>query len=186
MGLDAWIIQDGNYPDFHRAQQAEFAVEFNFLDRPVLQKPSKPTAALASGPGYDVVANVVAILDDCWVIDCGLRAYQAGRPRQGISLGDCISGRVYLGVDPFFYFEELHWLAGMPPLIYTWRIDGLLRQTAPFIEVAPRTWKRDPTKLDFEAIEATDAWHDDGGSGSYVLECLRLDLPPRADRITTH
>jgi hypothetical protein len=27
VGLDAWIIQDGNYPDLRQGQQAEFALE---------------------------------------------------------------------------------------------------------------------------------------------------------------
>jgi hypothetical protein len=30
LGLDAWIVQDGNYPDLESGQQAEFAVEFYF------------------------------------------------------------------------------------------------------------------------------------------------------------
>jgi hypothetical protein len=57
-----------------------------------------------------------------------------------------VRGIANLGVDPFFYFEQLHALAGMPPLIYTWRIDEISRQAAPFVEVG-NMLIRDPTKL---------------------------------------
>jgi hypothetical protein len=57
------------------------------------------------------------------VVDCGIGVYQEQPPPPGIAVGDMVRGIANLGVDPFSYFERLHAFAGMPPLIYTWRID---------------------------------------------------------------
>lgn len=42
IGLDSWIIQDGNYGDFHRGQEATFAVEFH-PERVALSRVHKPS-----------------------------------------------------------------------------------------------------------------------------------------------
>jgi hypothetical protein len=82
----------------------------------------------------------------------------------------CLSGeRSSLGVDPFFYFEELAKLPGMPPLVYRWRIERIERDMAPWIEVEPRGFERDPSRPGWNDVEATDAWNDDGGLASYLL-----------------
>jgi len=93
---------------------------------------------------------------------------------------DCIT--IELGIDPFFYFETLSRLTGIPPLIYRWKIERILMQTAPFIEsdlpVMGKVMVRDPSKLAYREIERTDAWHDDGGNGDYLLECRRVVVRP--------
>jgi hypothetical protein len=40
---------------------------------------------------------------------------------------------IYLRIDPFFYFETLSQIPCVPPLIYSWRINSIFRETAPFI-----------------------------------------------------
>jgi len=109
-------------------------------------------------------------------------AGQAGDPvgqlPQGLSRGDFVKGGISLGVDPFFYFEMLHALPGMPPLIYSWRINSIRIQTAPFIKKG-NIFSRDEDKLGYKAIERTNAWKDDNGSGEYLLTCARLDIPPK-------
>jgi hypothetical protein len=73
------------------------------------------------------------------------------------------------------------------PLVYSWRINSILRQTAPFIEAGADSGRlggrkllvRDASKLGYEEIQRTDAWSDDHGSGEYILVCDLLPIPAK-------
>jgi hypothetical protein len=65
------------------------------------------------------------------------------------------------------------------PLVYSWRIDSIFRQTAPYVEVAPGRWARDPERLGYGEILQTNAWDDDGGHAEYLLSCELLPVPPK-------
>lgn len=52
-------------------------------------------------------------------------------------------------------------------------------QTAPLTKVNETYSMRDPEKLGWREIDATDAWRDDKCSAEYVLHCERPDSPPR-------
>jgi hypothetical protein len=39
-----------------------------------------------------------------------------------------------LGIDPFLYFENATEIKGIPALIYSWTIEDILIETAPFVE----------------------------------------------------
>lgn len=176
VGLSAWIIQDGNYPDFFRGQRAEFAVEFYFPDPPKkVRMPGQIRAVSSSEDTYDTLARVVGVFESAWVLDCGIYAYSDKAAPLGLSVGDLVEGRMYLGVDPFFYVARLHALAGMPALVYTWRIEALRRQIAPFIDSADGMI-RDPGRLGYISLDRTNAWHDDDGHADYLLECARMDI----------
>jgi hypothetical protein len=180
LGLSAWIIQDGNYGDVRRGDRLEAAVEFGFEDAPTLVEAGEPCARHVDGSMYDVVARVVLVEADVWAIDVGIDVFNEHKPPAGVAVGDLIAGRAYLGVDPFFYFERLGKRTSMPPLIYSWNVTGIVRQTAPFVQAGPRLLVRDASKLGWEAIEQTSAWSDDGGSAEYVLTCdLLPDVPKR-------
>ena len=90
-----------------------------------------------------------------------------------MSVGKFVTAEIYLGIDPFFYFERLYTLSGMPPLVYSWRINSIAQQTVPFIEIREPPGQtflvRDERKLGYKAIQKTDAWNDDDGHGEYVL-----------------
>ena len=185
IGLDAWIIQDGNYPDFQRDQVAEFAVEFYFPEPPTrLEASTLVTAHHVDDATYDIQARVVTLLERVWVLDCGIHVFQDDPAPPNLRVGDIVSGRAYLSVDHFAYFERLHAKPDMPPLVYTWRIDTISMQTAPFVEIRPRLLARDPAKLGLTPIDKTDAWHHDDGSASYVLDCARLALRPKRTSAT--
>ncbi len=176
LGLDGWIIQDGNYPDLARGGRIEVAVEFGFLDPP---RPSsgEPSARLLSDSTYLLNARVLAVEEDAWVLDIGFHVFDQ-KPPTGVRPGDVLSGKAYLGVDPFYYFERLAKVTSMPPLIYTWdieaiRLDGTPRQLVDGI------WVRDRTREAWEEVEATDAWGHHGGDSAYVLDCRLLDCPPK-------
>jgi hypothetical protein len=186
LGLSSWIIQDGNYGDFAPGDRVEAAVEFGFDERLELAESSAPSARHVDGSTYEVIGRVVLIEADVWVIDVGLCVFNEHKPPQGLAVGDVVAGDAYLGVDPFFYFERLGKRPSMPPLIYTWQVLEIARQTAPFISAGPRLLVRDSSRLGWEGIERTDAWSDDGGSAEYVLRCALLpEVPKRARGVST-
>jgi len=55
-------------------------------------------------------------------------AFQQAEPPGHVAVGAMVEGSIYLGIDPFFYFEELHGLVGMPPLSYRWMVREIRRK----------------------------------------------------------
>jgi hypothetical protein len=166
-GLSAWIVQDGNYADFARGQVAEFAVEFEFDDLEIVEAATR-SATLLRDSDYAIAGEVVFTDGDAWVVDCGILVYNE-LPPPGSRAGAGVTGTALLGVDPFMYFERLNRLPGMPALVYTWEITGIRRLTA---------------GGGYVDVEATDAWSDDDGSAEYLLECVKVNKPPKQDSST--
>jgi hypothetical protein len=185
LGLAAWIVQDGNYGDFTRGQHIEVAAEFAFQQQPSSGVERGCAAQLYDGSTYDLAGKVVIATRDAWVLDVGgLLVYQRRRPPvAGIGVGDIVSGRAYLGVDPSFYFESLAQQPEIPPMIYTWNVTQVLRQMAPFVEQGG-ILRRDPEKLGWQDVPATDAWKDDAGNAEYVLRCEVLPHAPKRTSAT--
>lgn len=182
IGLSSWIIQDGNYGDFECGLRAEFAVEFY----PHEWRPSKARVRRATWLQqslYRVNAEVTFASPECVVIDCGvISAYRQGTSG-GVVPGAWVEAEVYLGIDPFFYFEDLAHLDGVPPLIHTWRVTGIALETTPFLESRDdhgrRVRTRDASRVGHRPVRRTNAWTDDGGSAEYVLSCALLEDTPR-------
>ena len=189
IGLSAWIIQDGNYPDFTVGDIVEFAVEY-------YQEPStqiafvdvEPSARLVRESLYDAVAEKVLQTEDITVLNIGILVYREAE--QAAALGEPetrFRTQLHLGIDPFFYFERLSKIPGVPPLVYSWRIASILQQTAPFIESTaasgPHAGRpimvRDASKLGYREIQKTNAWEDDNGFGEYVMRCELLPKDPK-------
>jgi hypothetical protein len=189
VGLNAWIIQDGNYPDFEVGQAAEFALEF-WLPEGVAGRDSGGNIS-AHNLGnclYDTVAEVVLQTAEITILDIGVLVYlETSSLKPSLSQGRRLAIQLGLGIDPFFYFERLSKIADVPPLVYSWKILSILRQTAPFIETVAeagpligRTVRvRDPERLGYEELLKTDAWKDDGGYAEYLLRCELLPIPPK-------
>jgi hypothetical protein len=183
IGLAPWIIRDGNYPDFERGQQVEFAVEF-WYDDPPHEASGAPSASLIQESDYLVTARVEHTSAEAWVIDCGIAMYRDVPAPEGIARGGVVSGRVGIGVDHFAYFEQLHAVPGMPPLIYTWIVDSIELYSAPMVEVNGIR-QYDAARASHELIEQTDAWlHGTSTGQSYILHCTLLDVPPKHQRTT--
>ncbi|MEO7097340.1 MAG: hypothetical protein ABI175_29030, partial [Polyangiales bacterium] len=106
LGLAAWIIQDGNYGDFHRGQRIEVAVEFAFEDVELVAE-GEPSARLLEASFHALTARVLHVESDVWVIDAGVTMFRDAAPPAGVAIGDLVRGSAYVGVDPFFYFERL-------------------------------------------------------------------------------
>jgi hypothetical protein len=86
-----------------------------------------------------------------------------------------VSGRVYLGVDPFLYREELKNEPGMPNLLRKWVVRRIFFETTPWSESTDASGQKVITHADvprsFVEVQRTDAWSDDGGHAHYILEC---------------
>lgn len=178
VGLASWIVQDGNYGDFTCGEGAAFALEFYAsLGLAEIDPGPAPVPSLIHGGGaqYRTSAQVVFLSDDWWVIDAGILLFREERPPRAVRQGTWLGGDVYVGVDPFFYFERLASQANAPPLIYDWMIEKIEMQTAPFIEIGPRLMGRDPERLGWKEIASTNAWNDDGGRAEYNLHCKRIE-----------
>ncbi len=180
IGLSSWIVQDGNYDDFSRGQTARFAIEFYSKDL----SPSTSTEKRADRikeSNYSANGQIVFVNEQCVVLDIGVLSYRQFSPPEWMQAGAWVCGDLYLGIDPFFYFEDLAHTAGMPPMIYEWQLNRIEIETAPFIETLDESGRRlltrDETKSAFREIERTDAWKDDDGNGAYVLHCSMLERP---------
>jgi hypothetical protein len=187
LGLDSWIIQDGNYSDFVRGQRAEFAVEF--VPKSFTSPGLRPSAIYDGNAIYRLTGDVVFALEDsepAWILDCGLLMYADQMRPVGVEVGDRVSLAAYVGVDHFAYFERLARIPDLPAMIYSLEIERIERQTAPFIEVAPRTFERDAALLGWVETDATRAWEDDNGHAEYVLHCRLLDESPKRWSATAH
>jgi hypothetical protein len=98
IGVDSWIIQDGNYTDFAVDHEAQFALEFY----PISLKGSD--CRCTSGKPitrnlYDICGQVVYLTEDVLVLDMSVLAYQECEPPDFASQGSWVAGQVYLGID---------------------------------------------------------------------------------------
>ena len=185
IGLDAWVIQDGNYPDFTVGQVAEFALEL-WIPKVSFLTHGEEVSALYLGEGrYQTIAEVVLQTEDITILDIGILVYrESARLTKSLTQGGRFALQFGLSVDPFFYFERLSKIAGVPPLVYSWKIISILRQTASLIETVAQSGAlagrkvliRDPAQLGYEEVARTDAWKDDG---EYLLRCELLSITPK-------
>ena len=126
---------------------------------------------------YEIVAEVTHLDDGWWVIDPGIGMFQEDKPPPAVRLGDWVRGTVYVGIDPFFYFERLSHLPGAPPLIYDWIVEKIDKDVSPLIEIAPRTIGRDPQRIAWRAVKKTGWQGAAPSNGEYVLHCKRIGGP---------
>ncbi len=195
IGVSPWIIQDGNYTDFHRGETVDFALEF--FPHALRSVDALATEARHVDEGvYRIRARVVVSESEVVVIDFGVCAYREHLrrfPRRRFPRGSLVEGEIDLGIDPFMYFESLNESPWMPPLVYKWRVDRILKSTAPLINgTTPdggRCLIRDESRRTVEEIEHTDAWGDERPIVSprrsafrYILVCTRMDAAPQRQR----
>jgi hypothetical protein len=176
VGVDSWIIQDGNYPDFEGQGAYRFALEFYPLEiQPDEEVAPGYVQCSAGGAEHLIAARVLRATPSWWVIDIGVPMYQDAAPPPWIRTGMGISGRVSVGIDPFFYAEGLKDEPTMPDLFRSWTLRSIAIETTPWEETAMPTGGKLRTRREgdrsFVLVPRTDAWEDDGGSAHYVLEC---------------
>lgn len=184
VGVAAWIILDGNYADFAVGQTAKFALEFYPPHGLKLAQDGPPAAQHLKASHYQVRAQVSFAGENVWVINAGsFMAFYEQKPPDYVSVGAWVEGEIYLGIDPFFYFEYLHRMDGMPPLTYSWIVREIARETTPWIEAQDEVGRvhqtRDDSREGFKPTRQTNARRDDGGNAHYVLGCQRIEGPGR-------
>lgn len=177
VGLSSWIVADGNYGDFSVGDVRSFALEY--YNEHELQPAMAPISHRhLGGARYDVTGRCRHLgglsrqLTPTWcVIDIGVLAYR--ELHSLMAPPDVFSGQIYLGVDPFFYFETLARETDAPAIIYNWRIHRIEVETAPRV-LKDGMWIYDPDKRRLADVQDTKGGED------FVLHCERLaDLPQR-------
>jgi hypothetical protein len=175
IGLDSWIIQDGNYADFSVGEERSFALEFSA--GPISICPARIAAcARRENCVYEITAQIAFKKEEgkrtLTIIDFGLRAYS--EKKLDAREGDWITGQFYIGIDPFMYFESWERRPDVPKIRSNWRIDRILLETTPRIEPKPKYFVRDATRFSEIEVMQTNAWSDDSGNASYALECTEI------------
>lgn len=187
VGLSTWIIGDGNYEHFKRDESASFALGFYPANSPLEIPPDwlsinppgvdRSSFCHVEGSDYLVTAKVTHVFDDWWVIDAGILMYRAGVPPGDIKPGCWVSGKIYVGIDPFDYFERLSLHHADPALIYDWDVTKIELETTPFVEKG-RVRLRDQSRRGWREAENTKA-RAGGMVDEFVLHCVRGDTPLR-------
>lgn len=127
---------------------------------------------------YRIIGQVIFSHDDWYAIDFGVKAYHFHRPDKSWKPGEWVRGHIALDIDCFSYFESFSGNPSAPDLIYTWRIETVLRQTAPFVKRPSGMSVRDKAKWNWIEVGHTNAWKDDDGAADYLLVSTLLDDPP--------
>jgi len=132
--LGEWIIQDENYKDFKVKEVREFALTIinNRLSKSTQKIKSLQKVHLAE---YCGTGEVVFKSQNVIVIDFGILVYCDYQKHRNVRIGDYLTGAFSISIDPYHYFESLHQLKGIPPLIYSWRIRFIIEDTYQFTKV---------------------------------------------------
>lgn len=183
IGLSAWIIQDGNYNNFAAGDTYRFALEY-YAEKKLVRSQDPIGLIHQDDAHYQATGRVCFVASDVLVLDFGgLLAFREDSVPHYMKIGTIVSGEIYLGIDPFFYFEDLYKRPGIPPLIYEWELQEIMMETAPYKRNASRNaFVRDASQLHRIPLTKTDASNDDNGNGDYVLICRKTDAPPLQQR----
>ena len=195
IGLDSWVLQDGNYTDFATGHRRQFALELSY-DRWQRLVPTPDRVAScrpSTGVRYQVTGELVHASGRwpgaAYVLDIGpLAAYATQLVLDDLEpppRGTWLTGEIGLHVDPFMYMDELAGQPGMPPLIRTWTVEEVQVSTTPLVTVEygdPRYAGPDEgphrvadrTRESWATVERTDTDRD----GAYRLRCTLEDAPP--------
>ena len=183
--IDSWVISDGNYEHFREGEIREFALEFYALHRLATVASVDKQLEVNSEYTYDVTAEIVLVSEDICVLDFGLAAYsESGSTLDaGYRVGDLVKGKISFGVDPFFYFERLSKIPGVPPLIYEWCINSVEQDTSPSAptDVCRRQgYAKDESRRSFRRVRGTfeNVTVSPETVPLHVLHCTKLDTPP--------
>lgn len=184
LGLAGWVIQDGDFVDVEKGQELSFRIEIS--PAPAWTAATGFDTTLASSPldgsAREFVGELVFVNEEFWVMDVGtlvcgvgeLPLVYAGRETPDVRVGDRFvrdGSFLVLAVAIDVNFE------GAPAHRYQWRIDRIELETTPWIEVEPRSWKRDPGNVSHREVDRTDAWRDDPYMPEYLLHCSLLSGP---------
>lgn len=103
IGLSAWIVQDGSYPDFGVNETAKFAVEFCKRPETALEAShSDVVAKHLRDATYQVVGKKIEETNKITVLDIGILVYSQFESRLAIvECGAGLQTELHLGVAPY-------------------------------------------------------------------------------------
>jgi hypothetical protein len=176
IGLASWIIQDGNYGEFEVGNFYRFAMEFFPKEISLFDDSQNHERSLIwkEGTMYEACGKILYSGPSSWVIDCGVPLFQEQKPPDWAKKDMDVKGLIYIGIDPFFYFEYLKDYAEMPDLFRQWLVRRILLETTPWIETSKdgrNLIMRAQEPPTFTEVQRTNAWEDDDGMADYILVC---------------
>lgn len=178
--VDAWIIQDGNYGDFHVGEELRCAFEFHGDLNVTAQR--TPSMTRLQHNNYVVRAQVMFVGPDAWAVDFGLPAFQEYRPPGFVRVGAWVEGEIELAIDPFMYKDRLKNEIGMPDLFNAWQISGIARDDTPWIASScGKVLSRDQDHPRWTNVQQTNAWNDDDVRSAYLLRLHALEQRSKAN-----
>lgn len=173
--LSPWVLLDGEYREFEEGQRAEFAIEVSLLTSDlVVELGANRVARPLRGGSYELTADVIAVRNDAWAVDFGVRGYIEGPPPEDVMLGSTVVASATLGVDPFHYFDHLARFETFPELIYTWDVVSIRREIAPVV-AGPRGPRPDRSRSVVRSVGRTSSevapteWVD------FTMNCRLVD-----------
>ena len=99
VGLNSWIIQDGNYDDFEVDHESRFALEFQAARFDRTLDPRKYLKPLSgTDPDYRFCGEIIVSEAGLTVLDVGVLCY---RERNLPMTERFAAGELYLGIDFF-------------------------------------------------------------------------------------
>ncbi|MEP7379233.1 MAG: hypothetical protein ABI725_06665 [Chloroflexota bacterium] len=183
IGLEGWVIPDGNYDDFAVGQKRHFAEQLWSMEGLSASRDRTKRAVLRPDRRYELNGHVVYRSRAVSVIDFGLLGYVDENVKIDPD-ADSIAGTVYLGVDPFFYADDFAKQLGVPAAIYSWAVKEIWAETGPMISVRRGLLRRvayvqrDPRRLSWLPVNSTSDGPGDGTWGSFILRCQLENQAP--------
>lgn len=182
VGVDAAMICDEWYPDFHIGQVIDFAVVFysprlRRFSHPRLGaahlEPSDDNAVSAENiDDFDYMINGKTVYagDAGWILDIGINvAARSGKPADWAEVDKFVRSRTFLSAE-WAETGALQRDPANPPLVYTWRIDRI------------QMW--DAQSESYTDEQSTNAWMEMhlGRNTSYQLTCTMTYVEPKRIR----
>lgn len=182
-GVDAWMIQEGNLPEFSVGQCVRLGLMFAPRHVEPSPRPERKMVHLG-GCCYHLRGRVRFGDVDAWSLDVGWRLRGDGRPAGLIETLDWLQGEGALQVDPWcLAMPPRPVAAGVAPVYFT--VRQIVRDTAFHHHLhlsenrSIHPGRRAQSLVDFIAehhddasqhrVAATNAWTDDLGNAHYVL-----------------
>jgi hypothetical protein len=186
VGMSAWKINEGLYPDLHVGMERAFAIAMT--PRVITGAKEHQPAAVALGSCfYHLRGKVTYAHRGVWVLHAGFPVFCEGDLPQDAVVGRWLSVETVLHLDPGTYRRTYSRRKTMPNIVRPYRITEIQRDTRLW-----QAWQRTENRpiraggksehlVDFLTREEgrhkdikvtqTRAAVDDGGSAHYTLLC---------------
>ena len=167
ISIQAWLIQDGQYPEIAIHDRLEFATVFGY--RWIRETSSAVKSARhLGGNGYEVTAEAIAQSSESLALDCGI-VITSYRPPPRVF--GWVNAEVFLNVGENHHRGDGPDEDGLPGQCL-WHVNRLWREMAPTVEVQ-QDLHTDEDAPSYESIAVTDAHREDVAPlASYLLECV--------------